>query len=273
MSITKPAISREIDLVSIHLHYLEWEGEDIPILLLHPNRTNARVWDFVVEYSTLDKRFLAPDQRGHGLSEYPESGYTYEDYIADLLALLDELGIQRVHVVGAATGGNVGLLFASDHERRVESLTVIDPGLSLDSEINRRVQKQIADEYHFDSIDKARSSMPFSVRWSEEMKDHYARYSFALSDDGQATWRYYIPGVAETEHMLEEPIWDRLSVNCPTLVVRGSESEVFPTHNLEKLCALIPHAEKQQIDADHRVSQDNPKALAAVIDAFILRQL
>ena len=62
-------------------------------------------------------------------------------------------------------------------------------------------------------------------------------------------------------------------VNCPTLVVRGSESEVFPTHNLEKLCALIPHAEKQQIDADHRVSQDNPKALAAVIDAFILRQL
>ena len=272
MPITKSAASREVDLASIRLHLLTWDGTDPPILLLHPNRTNARVWDFVVEYSTLGNRFLAPDQRGHGLSDYPPKGYRYEDYMADLLTLLDELGVQRAHVVGAATGGNIALLLASDHGSRVESLTVIDPGLSLDPAINKRVQTQIAREHTFASLDDARARMPFSERWSDEMKEHYARHSFAIAEDGSATWRYYVPGVAETEHMLETPIWDRLSVSCPTLAIRGAESEVFPLHNLEKLCELVPQIERHEIDANHRVTQDNPRALAAVLDDFIVRQ-
>lgn len=248
---------------------LDWEGAEPPVLLLHPNRTNARVWDFVVELSTLPNRFLAPDQRGHGLSDYPRSGYLYEDYIADALALLDELGLQRAHLVGAATGGNIALLLASDHGARVETLTVIDPGLSLDPAINRRVQRQIASEHAFASLDEARERMPFSERWSDEMKEHYARHSFEIEADGSATWRYYVPGVAATEHMLEAPIWDRISVSCPTLAIRGVASEVFPTHNLDRLCELVPQTERFEIDADHRVSQDNPGALAARLDEFI----
>ena len=271
MPITRAAASREVDLGSIRLHVLDWSGEEPPLLLLHPNRTNARVWDFVVEHSALPNRFIAPDQRGHGLSDYPQAGYLYEDYIADLLELLDELGVQRAHVVGAATGGNVALLLASDHGSRVESLTVIDPGLSLDPAINRRVQTQIANEHSFDSLAVARASMPFSERWSDEMKEHYVAHSFAIADDGSATWRYHVPGVAATEHMLEAPIWDRLSVTCPTLAIRGAESTVFPVHNLNKLCELIPQAERHEIDADHRVSQDNPVVLANAIDAFIER--
>lgn len=269
VTLVKHASSREVDLAEIRLHYLEWDGIEPPVLLLHPNRTNARVWDFVVDASALPNRFLAPDQRGHGLSDYPESGYLYEDYIADMLALLDDLGVARVHLVGAATGGNIALLMASDHGGRVESLTVIDPGLSLDPSINRRVQAQIASEYTFHSLEEARARMPFSDRWSDEMKEHYARYSFAIGEEGSATWRYDIPAVAATEHMLEEPLWDRLSVSCPTLAIRGVASEVFPAHNLQTLCEIVPQTVAHEIDADHRVSQDNPLALAALLDGFI----
>lgn len=269
VALTKIAASREADLAAIRLHYLEWDGDEPPVLLLHPNRTNARVWDFVVEYSSLPNAFLAPDQRGHGLSDYPDDGYLYEDYIADILGLLDELGLARVHLVGAATGGNIALLLASDHGGRVESLTVIDPGLSLDPSINERVQAQIRNEHQFASLAEASSRMPFSDRWSDEMKEHYASHSFAIDEDGRATWRYHVPGVAATEHMLEAPIWDRLTVSCPTLAIRGASSEVFPEHNLKRLCEAIPQAITAEIDADHRVSQDNPSALAAALDAFI----
>ena len=161
------------------------------------------------------------------------------------------------------------MLLASDHGGRVETLTVIDPGLSLDPAINRRVQAQIADEYRFDSLDEARLRMPFSDRWTDEMNEHYASHSFAVDEDGSATWRYHVPGVAATEHMLEAPIWDRLTVSCPTLAIRGATSEVFPEHNLKTLCEHIPQALTCEIDADHRVSQDNPRALAEALDAFI----
>jgi pimeloyl-ACP methyl ester carboxylesterase len=124
-------------------------------------------------------------------------------------------------------------------------------------------------EYRFATLAEARARMPFSARWSEAMKDHYSAHSFAIAADGGATWRYYPPGVVETEHSLETPIWDRIHVSAPTLVLRGSESAVFSRDKMDRLVSMIPGARCGEIDADHRVSQDNPDALAAALDTFI----
>jgi pimeloyl-ACP methyl ester carboxylesterase len=124
-------------------------------------------------------------------------------------------------------------------------------------------------EFRFASLAEARDRMPFSDRWSDAMKAHYSQHSFRASVDGVVEWRYYPPGVVETEHLLEEPIWDRIHVRCPTLVLRGSHSAVFATDKMARLCALIPGSQYAEVDADHRVSQDNPRALAALIDGFI----
>jgi pimeloyl-ACP methyl ester carboxylesterase len=265
----RPALSRQVPLAQLSLHCLDWSGSGVPVLLLHPNRTNARVWDFVVEHTTLPNRFIAPDARGHGLSDYPANGYGYKDYLDDLCALLDALQVPRVHVVGAATGGNLALLLASENPQRVASLTVVDPGLSLDPQISANVRAQMLREFRFASLAEARDRMPFSDRWSDAMKAHYSQHSFRASVDGAVEWRYYPPGVVETEHLLEEPIWDRIHVRCPTLVLRGSHSAVFATDKMARLCALIPGSQYAEVDADHRVSQDNPRALAALIDGFI----
>ena len=271
MNFTRPAHSRHARCRGLDFHYLDWPGNGVPVLMLHPNRTNARVWDFVVERSKLANRFVAPDARGHGLSAYPQTGYDYTDYLDDIRALLDHLGVARVHVVGAATGGNLGLLLASESPERVASLVVVDPGVSLDPEISRKVREQMVREFRFSSLAEARQRMPFSNLWSDAMKDHYSRHSFRTLDSGELEWRYFPPGVVETEHLLETPIWDRIRVNCPTLAVRGAGSAVFPAENMLRLCALIPGATGVEIDADHRVSQDNPAGLASLIDDFIAK--
>jgi pimeloyl-ACP methyl ester carboxylesterase len=267
----RPAQSRFIDLPALRLHVLDWPaGGTTPVLLLHPNRTNARVWDFVVEHSALPNRFIAPDARGHGLSDFPAQGYGYAHYLDDLRALLDALQVPRVHLVGAATGGNLALLLASESPERVASLVVVDPGLSLDPAISAEVREQMVREFRFATLAEARARMPFSERWTEAMKDHYSHHSFRPVGEGTAVeWRYHPPGVVETEHLLEGPIWDRIAVRCPTLAVRGAESAVFPRDRMAQLCALIPGARGVDIEADHRVSQDNPQALAALLDAFI----
>jgi pimeloyl-ACP methyl ester carboxylesterase len=267
--LTRIARSVKILLPAISAHYLDWPGEGPPVVLLHPNRTNARVWDFVVEHSALGLRFIAPDARGHGLSSYPASGYGYDDYLGDLSALLEALGMRRVHLVGAATGGNLALLWASRYPETVQSLVVVDPGLSLDPSISRAVREQMVREFRFPSFDEGRARMPFSERWSEEMRDHYSRHSLQVLADGQAQWRYHPAGVVETEHLLETPIWDRISVRCPMLAVRGVTSAVFPSQRMQRLCRMVPGSRGVEIEADHRVSQDNPRGLAALIDGFI----
>lgn len=270
-SFRRPAQSQRVALPGLSLHRLDWPGPGTPVVLLHPNRTHARVWDFVVEHSALPNRFIAPDARGHGLSDYPSDGYGYDDYLDDLRALFDAMHPGPVHLVGAATGGNLALLLASQDPARVASLTVVDPGLSLDPAISHAVREQMVREFRFASLDEARARMPFSQHWSEAMKDHYSRHSFRTLDDGGVEWRYFPPGVVATELMLEAPIWDRIQVRCPTLVIRGTRSAVFPRAMSDRLCAQIPGALQAEVDADHRVSQDNPQALAALLDGFIGR--
>ncbi len=269
----RPARTGCVALPGVDMHYLDWPARapgGVPIVLLHPNRTNARVFDFVVEASRLGNRFIAPDQRGHGRSSHPEAGYQLDDYVADDLAFLDALALPRVVLVGAATGGNLALLIASRHPARVAGLVVADPGLSLDPAINARVQAQIANEHSFPDLATARACMPFSDRWSEAMRDHYAAHSFAVSDTGAATWRYKPAAARETEAALEADMWDVIDVTCPALLLRGAHSEVFPADKMARLAEIVPQAAVVAVDGcDHRISQDNPAEMARLLDDFV----
>ncbi|PPR79854.1 MAG: 2-(acetamidomethylene)succinate hydrolase [Alphaproteobacteria bacterium MarineAlpha2_Bin1] len=262
--------SKRITIDNLSIHYLDWGGEDPPIILLHPNRTNSRVWDFVVNESCLKNRFIAWDARGHGLSDYPEDGYLISNYLEDLEIFCNKLSLKNIILVGAATGGNIAILFASKFQNLVKALVVADPGLSLDKKISNKVQMEIMNSFQFESMEVARNSMPFSELWSDEMKDHYSKYSFELLENNQYQWLYYPPGVKITESELEREIWDQIAIKCPTLILRGERSDVFPEINSKKLSDMIDISHEKTIsDCNHRLSQDQPRKMAYEIDLFI----
>lgn len=274
VTFNRPAAVEEIRLPRLRVSYLDWSGEGPPIVLMHPNRTNARVWDFVVEESTLPNRFLAPDARGHGLSDYPERGYVLQEYVLDFIEFLDALQIDQVVLVGAATGGNVALLIATQYASRIAGLVVADPGLSLDKKISSDVKDEIVKNFRFLDFETAKAAMPFSALWSDDMKDHYASHGFKHLESGEVEWRYYPAGAQYTEGLLEEDMWDDINVTCPTLMMRGSESQVFPAHNMKRLQEMIPTSEAHNIDdCDHRISQDQPALMASLIDDFVKRRV
>ncbi|MEL7207572.1 MAG: alpha/beta fold hydrolase, partial [Actinomycetota bacterium] len=73
------------------------------------------------------------DLRGHGRSERPATGYTVEDSVADLVALLDELGVDRpAHLIGNSYGGVVGLATAIAHPERVAGLGLIEAHFAVE---------------------------------------------------------------------------------------------------------------------------------------------
>ena len=116
----RPAESHFVDSPrGIRQHYLEWTGPDVPVILLHPKRSNARHWDFMVDAMQAPNRVLAPDMRGHGLSDYPESGYRVPELSADVIAFMDALEIGRAVLMGGATGGNMCIWLAAQHPDRV----------------------------------------------------------------------------------------------------------------------------------------------------------
>jgi pimeloyl-ACP methyl ester carboxylesterase len=270
----RPASSKLLRCERLTVHFLNWDGTDPPIILLHPNRTNSRVWDFFVDSSELPNRFIAPDLRGHGLSEYPKTGYEFEDYILDLLNLIDHLALDEIILIGAAMGGNLALLIAATHPSLVRALVLADPGLSLDHGISQRVQAEIEELFRFPDLETAKRNMPMSGLWTPEMLNHFARFSFKELPTGEVEWRYFPRGAQISENMLERDIWDQINVTCPTLILRGEHSEVFSEDKMMRLHSLIPNSMAGRVPgSDHRICQDNPKGMAARVDAFITQIL
>jgi pimeloyl-ACP methyl ester carboxylesterase len=271
----RPAGSREfVNSRGFRQHYLEWSGTAPPLILLHPKRSNARHWDFMVDSLAAPNRVLAPDARGHGLSEWPDEGYRVPELAEDVIAFMDALGIGRAILAGGATGGNLCLWLAANRPDRVAAIAVIDPGMSVPKAISDEVIRQTLEEHDFADFETARASMHFQELWRPEVRDHYAAHSFFEREDGRWEWRYAAaPARAIAQSLNEDPVWDfATSVTCPALLVRGATSAVFNEDQMARLSGLIPAARiVHLVNAEHTPAQENPEGLAAEIDA-LLRQ-
>ena len=120
----------------VELHALHWDPpEDVPQrlrpwLLVHGLASNARLWDGVAwRLARLGHPVVAVDQRGHGHSSKPDSGYDMGTVADDLRLLVDDLGWDRPMVAGQSWGGNVVLELAHRHPRAVLGIACVDGGL------------------------------------------------------------------------------------------------------------------------------------------------
>jgi pimeloyl-ACP methyl ester carboxylesterase len=108
--------------------YVEDHGEGDPVLLLHGWPDSARLWRHQVPFLVRHGyRVITPDLRGLGRSGRPEevAGYSLQNSVADIAAVLDELGLDTVHVVGHDWGATVAWYLAILIPDRVRTLTVI----------------------------------------------------------------------------------------------------------------------------------------------------
>ena len=110
--------------------YYESTGEGVPVVLCHEFAGDMRAWEPQVRFLARRYRVVAYNYRGYPPSDVPEDpgAYSPDGLVADLLGLLDGLGLDRVHLAGLATGGNLVLNFAIAHPGRVRSLIVAGAG-------------------------------------------------------------------------------------------------------------------------------------------------
>ncbi len=136
----------DVNGVRLNVQQLDLTGQDAPehLVMVHGLATNMAFWYFAYG-QPLSRRFRVTlfDLRGHGRSEMPERGYSPAEQAADLLGVLDALGIERAHLMAHSFGGVVALEFACAHPERVSSLVLADSHFSL----GRRLQAN--DEWAF----------------------------------------------------------------------------------------------------------------------------
>jgi pimeloyl-ACP methyl ester carboxylesterase len=101
-------------------------GIGAPIVMVHGSALSQVIWRGFGYVRTLgaDHQIITLDLRGHGRSDKPHeaSAYAMELFVADVLAVLDELGVDRAHYLGYSLGGRVGFSLAAAHPHRIVSL-------------------------------------------------------------------------------------------------------------------------------------------------------
>jgi pimeloyl-ACP methyl ester carboxylesterase len=111
----------------VRLRATRWSGVGTPVLLLHGLASQRRFWNLVVPLLS-GLPVLALDQRGHGESDKPSSGYDTATVVRDVSTALDALGWRRVAVIGHSWGAIVALGLAAAEPERVTAVACIDGG-------------------------------------------------------------------------------------------------------------------------------------------------
>jgi pimeloyl-ACP methyl ester carboxylesterase len=105
-------------------------GSDEPVLAIHGISSQRKLWNWL-RAADPSLPLIAPDLRGRGDSTDVPGPYSISRHVADMVAILDRLGLDAVHVCGMSMGGFVAVELATSHPGRVKSLILVDGGFPM----------------------------------------------------------------------------------------------------------------------------------------------
>ena len=268
----------DVLLGRMRFHYLDWgvTGRP-PVVFLHGGGLNAHTWDLVCAALRRERHCVALDQRGHGESEWsPQMDYTTESQVGDVEAFVRRLGFDRFVLVGMSLGGVNALAWAAEHSRRLAGLVLVDVGPEVRTEGVRKIRAFTAEATPLDSVEHyVERAMAFNPRRNRELLRRSLLHNLRRMPDGRWMWKYdqrhrgkVEPDAMERRRALLWSAVDR--VECPTLVVRGAQSDVFHDEDAERLAGRLRRGRWAKVEgAGHTVQGDNPAGLLDVLRPFL----
>ncbi len=199
------------------------------MVLLHALGEQSGTWDSVVEEFAGIFRVFAIDLRGHGDSDRP-GAYSFELMRDDVLGALDQLGLDRVTLLGHSMGGTLVYLVAEKQPSRADRLILEDA--PPPSPRDRPIPERPAGRLPFD--------------WA------------------------VVPAIARQLNDPDPVWWERLTdIIAPTLIIAGGPSSHIPQDKLAEVAARLPCCTLRTIPVGHHIHATRPAEFAATVLNFL----
>lgn len=237
--------------------YHEWGDPDNPRVLLcvHGLTRNGRDFDDLARALALEYRVVCPDVVGRGRSDWlkVKADYALPLYLADMVTLIARLGVERVHWLGTSMGGILGMLLAGQPDTPVTRLVLNDLGPVITASSLQRIGQYVGTAPDFPSLEAAEAylrevSAPFGPLTDAQWR-HLAVHSVRPVGDAAGSFRMaYDPGIGEvfraTPLVADVDLWGAYdAVRCPTLALRGAESDLLESHVHAAMAERGPRAQ------------------------------
>ncbi|MFB6344234.1 MAG: alpha/beta fold hydrolase [bacterium] len=274
-----PFESNRLAVSGGQMHYVD-QGSGTPVLFLHGNPT----WSFMYRDAITElmgrHRCIAPDHLGFGLSDKPQNwGYRPWQHATNIARLIQNLGLERFHLVVHDWGGPIGISVAQDFHDQVDSITVLNSWMwPLDSswkaQFFSRFLGSFAGRYlirHWGLFEKW--MMPQGVsnrsRFDGDIHRHYLK-PFEGPSDRNGIWRFPTD-ILQAGKWLEN-LWKnrRVLEDIPALFLWGLEDPAFTREDLERWRGLFNRQSVRTFEkASHYVMEDAGQQVAVRLARFL----
>jgi hypothetical protein len=246
------------------------------LVFLHGLVGSGSNWARIVsQFDPNEWTILTYDQRGHGRSFQPETGYATEDYANDLKDILNDLEWNHIDLVGHSMGGRVAITFGALFPHRLRSLTIEDIGVAPSQSATSRIETWIESvPVPFENRRSAREflqSEAFAATGASKDIGNFFYANLTEKENG-VDWRFFKKGILEslkdgrTHDRFD--IWSKLSM--PTLLIRGERSTDLSPVVYEQMLKALPSCKGVVIaEAGHWVHFDQPLGFFNELNTFL----
>lgn len=240
------------------------EGDPVVVCLHGLIIDNLAGWYFTVANPLArESTVVLYDLRGHGRSERPPTGYTVDDMVADLDALLDALGLgdRPVELVGTSFGGLLALAFAIAHPERVRGLALIDANLA-----DEEWGETIGTKFRLEGEARDREVEKYALMWAgshgERQREQMIEETTKVVDEITSETTI-VEDLAVTAPMTDAEL---ASIACPVLAIYGEDSDLLD--RAERLERHVPDLQLRLLPgSDHFVLfQRTPEVRKALLE-------
>lgn len=277
-------LDQYVPVRGLNLHIRRWYVAQAPsptkppFLLVHGLASNARTWDLLARrLNDAGHPVVAVDQRGHGLSDKPDTGYSFDEVTADLKVLVDHLGFDRPVIAGQSWGGAVVVDFAARYPDIPGLLVLVDGGFS---------DMQARENATWESISVDLKPPSFLGRPLSDLEDMLRKYHPDWTDEGievsLANFEVLEDGTIRPHLSLENhmqilrALWEQRSsglhpkIACPVLLCPAGNGDPErlqrKRESVDQAVKVIPQAQVHWFEnTAHDIHIHRPDALADLL--------
>lgn len=269
----------------VALHYLEWTPESgsshkPPLLLLHGLSSNARYWERLARHFP-ERRLIAVDQRGHGLTGQPPrvptfpDGYAMDELLKDVDFMIAATGLEKPIVVGHSWGATVALELVGTRQGSAGALVFIDgpvqsaANLFSWDEAQKIMQPPLP---RFTSFEEAvsQSKHDFEGAWDQDLESFVK--ARIVPDGDRLVLTLTAPVRLELLRGLYEAqpdvLWPRVDVPAAALLARHGPARIASSREVgaARLAELAPNVEISWYESPHDIPLFMPAEVASAIE-------
>jgi pimeloyl-ACP methyl ester carboxylesterase len=277
---TAPAtdlVTKEVEANAVKMPYVE-AGAGDPIVFVHGAVSDARAWNSIQAAIADEHHFIAPTQRYFGTKDWPDKGEQFgvATHADDLAAFIKVLDVAPVHLVGWSYGANVATAAALENPDLVRSLVLFEPALSsLVKEGEAGDAAREAEGEMFDPVTPAVEAGDAEKVTRLLIEGVFQMPPGGFDGQSQEVRAMQLDNARTMPLLWSAQPWE---VTCdmlrtldkPTLIVHGAESNVYWTHVAEVMDECLPQAE---VTAQPKVNHDgpvrDPAGFAAIVQGFV----